>query len=249
MIRTLIIDDEEDAREALQMSIELYCPHINLLDTCASAEDGLRAISEHQPDLVFLDIQMPRLTGFDLLQQLANIPFEVIFVTAHDQYAIKAIRFSALDYLLKPVDVDDLMQAVRRAEPRLHQSNRTFQYQSLVHNSQFSHGNINRLAVPSADGIEFLDPNDIVYCQADGNYTTLYLINRNKRLISKNLKEFECLLAESGFCRVHHSSLINLKHIKKYIKGEGGYVILTDEHHVDVSRRKKEIFLGMLNKI
>jgi len=248
-IRTLIIDDEEDAREALRLSIEHYCPNLELLTTCDSAEAGLQAIHQNEPDLIFLDIQMPRLSGFDLLQQVASIPFEVIFVTAHDHYAIKAIRFSALDYLLKPVDVDDLMQAVRRAEQRIHQNERKYQYQSLVHNSQFTPGNIDRLAVPSADGIEFLDPNDIVYCQADGNYTTLYLTNRDKKLISKNLKDFECLLADSGFCRVHHSSLINLKHIQKYIKGEGGYVILTDNHHVDISRRKKEVFLGMLDKI
>jgi two-component system LytT family response regulator len=249
MIRTLIIDDEEDAREALRLSIEFYCPNIELLTTCPSAEAGLQSIHEYQPDLVFLDIQMPRLTGFDLLQQVASIPFEVIFVTAHDQYAIKAIRFSALDYLLKPVDVDDLMQAVRRAERRLHQNDRTCEFRSVVHNAQYNQDRINRLAVPSSDGIEFLDPNEIVYCQADGNYTTLYLTHQKKKLISKNLKDFESFLAESGFCRVHHSSLINLKHIQKYIKGEGGYVILTDNHHVDISRRKKEVFLSMLDKI
>ncbi|MGD1892597.1 MAG: LytR/AlgR family response regulator transcription factor [Cyclobacteriaceae bacterium] len=247
MIRTLIIDDEEDAREALRLSIEMYCTNIDLLDTCNSAEEGLKAIHEHQPDLVFLDIQMPRLTGFDLLQRVASIPFEVFFVTAHDQYAIKAIRFSALDYLLKPVDVDDLMQAVRRVEQRLQKANSIFQYQSLVHNAQLKPGQINRLAVPASDGIEFLDPNEIVYCQADGNYTTLHLTHRKKKLISKNLKDFEYLLAESGFCRVHHSSLINLKHIQKYIKGEGGCVILTDNHHVDISRRKKEVFLHQLS--
>ena len=192
---------------------------------------------------------MPHLSGFDLLQQIAPISFEVIFVTAHDHYAIKAIRFSALDYLLKPVDVDDLMQAVRKVQERLQQKRSNYQYQSVVHNMQFKPGRIERLAVPSFEGIDFFSLNDIIYCQADGNYTTLHLINHEKKLISKNLKDFESLLKESNFCRVHHSSLINMRHVQKYIKGEGGYIILTDNHHVDISRRKKEEFISMLNTL
>lgn len=249
MIRALIIDDEEDAREALRLSIKQYCPEVQLMAVCASPEEGLRAIQEHTPELVFLDIQMPRMSGFDLLQQLAPVPFEVVFVTAHDQYAIKAIRFSALDYLLKPIDIDDLMQAVHKVQQRLQQKNSTYQYQSVLHNMRFKPGKIDRLAVPSFEGIDFFDLADIIYCQADGNYTILHLTHQNSPLISKNLKDFESLLAESGFCRVHHSSLINIKHVQKYVKGEGGYVILTDGHHVDISRRKKEVFLSMLSRL
>ncbi len=249
MVRALLIDDEEDAREALRLSIGQYCPEVQLMAVYASPEEGLRAIRDQPPDLVFLDIQMPRLSGFDLLQQLAPVPFEVVFVTAHDQYAIKAIRFSALDYLLKPVDVDDLIQAVRRVQQRLEQKNSAYQYQSVLHNMRFRPGKIDRLAVPSFEGIDFFDLNDIVCCQADGNYTILHLVGKERKLISKNLKDFESLLAESGFCRVHHSSLINLRHVQKYVKGEGGYVILTDGHPVDISRRKKEAFLSMLDKL
>ncbi len=147
MIRSLLIDDEEDAREALRLSIGQYCPEVQLMAICASPEEGLRAIQAHTPDLVFLDIQMPRMSGFQLLQQLAPVSFEVVFVTAHDQYAIKAIRFSALDYLLKPVDVDDLIQAVRKVQQRLEQKNSAYQYQSVLDNIRFNPGKIDRLAV------------------------------------------------------------------------------------------------------
>ncbi|WPP49471.1 LytR/AlgR family response regulator transcription factor [Catalinimonas niigatensis] len=249
MIRALIIDDETDAREVLRMAIEKYCPEVSLMGVYESPEQGLKAIQEQQPDLVFLDVQMPQMSGFDLLQQASPLSFEVIFVTAHDQYAIKAIRFSALDYLLKPVDVDDLMHAVSKVQERLQQKNSAPQYQSVLNNIQYRARKIDRLAVPTLEGIEFFETDDIIYCQADGNYTRLFLTHHPGRLISKNLKDFEHLLAASGFCRVHHSSLINMKHIQKYVKGEGGYVILTDNHHVDISRRKKEEFLSLLNKL
>lgn len=249
MIRALIIDDEDDARESLRLAIERYCPQVQLITACASPEEGLKVIREHTPELVFLDIQMPRMTGFDLLQQLSPVSFEVVFVTAHDQYAIKAIRFSALDYLLKPVDVDDLIHAVDKVEERLGQKNSGYQYQSVLNNIQYRARKIERLAVPTLEGIEFFPTDDIIYCQADGNYTTLFLKNKQQILISRNLKDFENLLVESGFCRVHHSYLINMVHIQKYVKGEGGYVVLTAGFHVDISRRKKEEFLSMLDKL
>jgi two-component system, LytTR family, response regulator len=249
MIRALIIDDEADGREGLKAAVELYCPGILLLGDYQSPELGLAAIQQFNPDLVFLDVQMPRMSGFDLLKHLSPPAFEVIFVTAHNQYAIKAIRFSALDYLLKPVDVDDLIQAVGKAAERLGQKNRAYQYQSVLNNIQFSARKIERLAVPTFDGIEFFNTDDIIYCQAEGSYTNLILQNQPARIISKNLKDFESLLAASGFCRVHHSSLINLKHVQKYVKGEGGYVILTGNYHVDISRRKKDEFLHLLDKL
>ncbi len=249
MINAIIIDDEADGRETLRMAIEKYCPEVSVLGVCATPEEGLAAIRNQKPDLVFLDVQMPHMSGFDLLQQLLPLSFEVIFVTAHDQYAIKAIRFSALDYLLKPVDIDDLMHAVKKAEERLQHKNSAYQYQSVVNNIQIRSGKIEKLAVPSLEGIDFFNTDDIIFCQADGNYTNLFLTNKKSKLISRNLKDFESLLAGSGFCRVHHSYLINMKHIKKYVKGEGGYVILSHDHHVDISRRKKEEFLKMLDRL
>ncbi|MEO0333831.1 MAG: LytTR family DNA-binding domain-containing protein [Bacteroidota bacterium] len=249
MIRALIIDDEEDAREALRLTVTQYCSEVDLVAVCSSPEEGIQAIKELQPELVFLDIQMPRMSGFELLQQLSPVNFEVIFATAHDHYAIKAIRFSALDYLLKPVDVDDLIQATSKVQERIHQKNSTYQYQSVLNNMQYRARKLERLAIPTLEGIEFFRTDDIIYCRADGNYTKLFLQNQPSQLISRNLKDFESLLGESGFCRVHHSSLINLAHIQKYVKGEGGYVTLTDNHHVDISRRKKEEFLKLLNRL
>jgi two-component system LytT family response regulator len=249
MISTIIIDDEEDGQEALKIAIEKYCPDVLIKAVGGSAEEGIELIKNHKPDLVFLDIQMPRMSGFDVLQKVAPITFEVIFVSAHDQYAIKAIKFSALDYLLKPVDVDDLIHALEKVKLRLHSKNHSHQYQSVINNIRYRSEKIKKLAVPSLEGIDLFDTDDIIYCKAEGSYTTLFLTNKQHKLISRNLKDFENLLEESGFCRVHHSFLVNLKHVKRYVKGEGGYVILTDDHHVDISRRKKEEFLALLDRL
>lgn len=249
MIRTIIIDDEHYGRQSLQQALVQYCPEVEILISCESPEAGIAAIKALKPNLVFLDVQMPNMSGFDVLQQLSPIDFEVIFVTSYDQYAIKAIKFSAIDYLLKPLDVDDLIHAVQRVEENLQKNGKTQRYQSVLHNINYTSGKIEKLAVPTLDGIDFFRTDDIIYCEADGSYTTLYLSGKQKQVISKNLKDFENLLSGSGFCRVHNSHLINLGHVKKYIKGDGGYVILTDDHHVDISRRRKDAFLNGLNKI
>lgn len=249
MIRAILIDDEADARQALKIALETHCPEVEILRCCQTPHLGLEAIEMLQPDLVFLDVQMPGMSGFDLLQQIRRIDFTVIFVTAFDHYAIKAIKFSALDYLLKPVDVDDLIHAVQKVKKQTSPVSHAYPYQSALTNSQHNSGRIDKLAVPTHDGIDFYLTDDIIYCQADGSYTTLFLKGKPKQVVCKKLIDFENLLAESGFCRVHHSSLINLKHIQKYVRGEGGCVILTDNYHVDISRRKKEEFLQLINRL
>ena len=249
MIKAIIIDDEPHGCKALKKALDQYCPEVEVLAICEDPELGIKAIQDQKPNLVFLDIQMPKMSGFDVLKQLAPINFEVIFVTSYDQYAIKAIKFSALDYLLKPLDVDDLMQAVKKAQKRMENTGQDYRYQSIINNVNQQSGKIEKLAVPTLEGIEFFNISDIIYCQADRNYTNLILTNQRDHLISKNLKDFQILLSSSGFCRVHNSYLINMAHVKKYFKGEGGYVLLTDNHHVDVSRRRKEAFIKMLNKI
>jgi two-component system LytT family response regulator len=248
-IAAIIIDDESDGREALRIALERYFPEITIKRVCESPEQGIEAIQSVKPALVFLDVQMPHLSGFDLLKKVSPFDFEVIFVTAHDQYAIKAIRFSALDYLLKPVDIDDLRAAIQKVKERLEHKNTSQQYQSVLHNAQQNSGRIDRLAVPTQDGIEFFHTADIVFCEAQGSYTNILLKGKAKALVSRNLKDFENLLSESGFCRVHHSFLINMIHVRKYVKGEGGYVVMTDDHYVDVSRRKKDEFLKLLVKV
>jgi two-component system, LytTR family, response regulator len=247
MINAIIVDDEADGRESLQLAIEKYCPDVNIIGAYATPEQGIKFIRQLNPSLVFLDVQMPQMSGFDILQQLSPVTFKVIFVSAHDRYAIKAIKFSALDYLLKPVDVDDLIHAVKKV--REAHPNNSYQYQSVLNNIQVKSGKIEKIAIPSLTGIDFFQTDDIIYCRADGSYTTLFLKNKTECVVSKNLKDFENLLTESGFCRVHHSFLINLRHVRKYIKGEGGYVLLTDGHQVDISRRKKDEFLALLDRL
>ena len=249
MIRTIIIDDEEDGRNGLNIALKKYCPEIDVQHICESPEKGIEVIKKNKPDLVFLDIQMPNMSGFDLLQQLAPVNFEVIFVTAHDHYAIKAIKFSALDYLLKPIDIDDLIHAVKRVKERVSIEPTAFRYQSILNNIQYKSREIEKLAVPTLEGIDFFETQDIIFCKADGNYTVLYLKGKANKIVCRNLKDFESLLTEPAFCRVHHAALINMKHIQKYVKGEGGHVILTEGHQVEISRRKKESFLQLLNKV
>lgn len=247
MINTILIDDEVDGLEDLRHSIEKYCPDISIVGTFQQPSEAIEAIKMLKPDLVFLDVQMPGMSGFELLQKISPVSFNVIFVSAYDRYAIKAIRFSALDYLLKPVDVDELIQAVSRAKERL--GSEGYSLQSALHNAQLHSGRLEKLAVPSSDGIDFLDVRDIIFCKADGCYTHIHLVNRQTKVVTKVLKEFEDILAESGFCRVHNSFLINLSHVKRYVRGEGGYAIMTDNHHVDISRRRKDEFLSSLNRL
>jgi len=249
MLRALIIDDEEDARQSLLMTLQKFCPDVEVVQVCDGPEEGLTAIGTQCPDLIFLDVQMPHMSGFDLLEEIDSRQFHTIFVTAHDKYAIKAIRFSALDYLLKPVDVDDLLSAVATVKKAQSKQETDEGYQSILHNVRNRLGQEGKLAVPTRDGMEFIDLKDIIFCEADGSYTSIHLDARKTMLISKSLKEFEAILDPSTYCRVHHGSIINLGHITKYVKGEGGYAIMSNGEHVDISRRKKEEFMKLISKI
>jgi len=244
-IRAIIIDDEEDGREALHMATK-YCPEIEVVAICGSALAGLSAISEKKPDLVFLDIQMPHMSGFEMLQQLETIDFQVVFVTAYDQYAIKAIKFSALDYLLKPIDIEELQAAVKKICAIDTSDPIDYQLQAMYKNISQNKGALKKFAVPTLESLVFLNVEEIIYCQAERNYTTIYLREKKNIVVSKSLGDFEELLSGSGFYRIHHSFLVNMDHIQEYVKGDGGYVKLTDGHHADVSRRKKEQFLKQL---
>ncbi|QLG44383.1 LytR/AlgR family response regulator transcription factor [Costertonia aggregata] len=244
MIKAILIDDEAKARQGLRLVLEKYCPAVAILALCESPEIGLEKIKTLKPDLVFLDVQMPKMSGFDVLERIPEINFEVIFVTAYDRYAIKAIKFSALDYLLKPIDVDELVAAVNKIS--LKQQDKSHQYKSLFNNVKSDSEKLKRLAIPSDNEIIMQPIADIIYCEADSSYTTLFLTNKKKITVSKTLKEFENILPETDFCRIHHSTLVNMAHVVKYIKGEGGYVIISNDGHLNVSRRKKEHFLEML---
>jgi two-component system, LytTR family, response regulator len=242
MIKAIIVDDEKHCRETLSILLERHCPEVKVLAECSSAELGLEAIRKHRPDLVFLDVEMPQMNGFELLQQLEDIPFKVIFATGYDEYAIKAIRFSALDYLLKPVDKEELKKAVAKAgnhqEPK-----REAQLDILLQKLHPKPAGLQKIALPTLEGFELVPLEAIIKCESDSNYTHVFLKAGKKLLVSRTLKEIEELLKDHPFLRVHHSHLINLNEIVQYVRGEGGYVVMSDGSSVNVSRSRKEALL------
>ncbi|MBS1663795.1 MAG: response regulator [Bacteroidetes bacterium] len=243
MMTAIIIDDEAKGRLALRQKLKDYCPDVQLLGEAEDGEEGLRMIAQHQPDIVFLDIEMPRMNGFEMLVQLPRKNFHLLFTTAYDHYAIKAIRFSAFDYLLKPVDIEELKGAIAKIRQEGRQDNTGERIETLAHNLLTS---LNKIAIPSMNGLLFFDLQDIVHIEAQSNYTVFSFVNRPRLTVSKTLKEFEELLPADLFFRPHHSHIINLKYIKKYIKGDGGQIELQNGELVDVSRKKKDEFLRLI---
>jgi two-component system, LytTR family, response regulator len=247
-IRTILIDDELSCTETLEIELEMYCPQVEILTTCNSAADGLSKIVALRPDLVFLDIEMPWMNGFELLQQLNQINFEVIFVTAYDQFALKAFKFSAVDYLLKPIKKEDLIAAIGKVEQRIAKNLSTEHIEAMLSNIQFLQNEFQSIAIPTADGIEFIPVENIIYCASDNNYTYIHKMEGTPLLLSKTLKEVESMFDAHSFLRIHQSYLINLKHLRKYVRGAGGYVIMSDGKDLPVSRSKKEELLHKLGR-
>lgn len=246
MISAILIDDEEHCRESLSIQLARYCPAVTLVASCPSAAEGLKAIKQFQPQLVFLDVEMPRMNGFELLQEFTEIPFDVIFTTGYDAYAIKAIRFSALDYLLKPIDKDELIRAIdkvnARPAPTINQ-----QFDILLEKLGDKPVKLQKIALPSLEGFELVQVESILRCESDSNYTYVYLKTGRKLLVSRTLKEIEELLEGHSFLRVHHSHIVNLNEIERYVRGEGGYVIMSDNSSVTVSRSRKETLLKVFS--
>ncbi|TMI84865.1 MAG: response regulator transcription factor [Bacteroidetes bacterium] len=243
MIRAILIDDEVHCLDTLSMLLSDYCPDVQVVERCMSAKQALVAIQRHQPALIFLDIEMPIMNGFDLLEQFSEIPFAVIFTTSYDQYAIKAIRFSALDYLLKPIDAKELVVAVNKVKGQK-QLPAAEQFQMLLNQVQHKETGFKKIAVPTSEGFELIPAEQVVRCEADDNYTHLFLKNKNKVVASRTLKEMEEQLQDFNcFLRVHHSYLVNLNEVTKYVRGEGGYLIMSDGATVNVSRSRKEALM------
>ena len=243
MLRTLLVDDSPGIIRTLKKLIERYCPQIEIVATAGSADEAFELIGQMKPDLLLLDIEMPRGSGFDLLERCKPLDFEVIFVTAFDQYALKAIKFCALDYLLKPVDPAELKEAVRRAEERVSNRVQTQHFEFLLENLRVQDTKSHKLAIPTVEGLQFISVNRIVRCEAEGNYSMIKL-NDNSLLVStQRLKELESLLSDRDFCRVHRSHLVNLEYVKKYFRSGGGYILMADGAHIDLSRQKREDFL------
>jgi two-component system LytT family response regulator len=245
MIRAIIVDDEPYCCDTLETMLEKYCPDVQLVAVCHSGEEAITAINQQKPDLVFLDIEMPRMNGFDMLQKVSSVNFEIIFTTSFDQYALRAIRFSALDYLLKPIDKDDLVNAVQKVIQRS-QKPIAQQLQLLMQKLQQPSNPINKIALPTMEGLQMVPVESILYCESDSNYTTFHLKNNQKIIVSRTLKEMEEMLEEYSFARVHSSYLVNLQEVNKYIKGEGGYLVLNDGSTVNVSASRKKLLLAKL---
>ena len=246
MIKAILIDDEVHCIETLTILLKEYCPQVMIQDSCRSAKKALEAIEKHSPDLVFLDIEMPAMNGFEMLEQFHEIPFSVIFTTSYDQYAIKAIRFSALDYLLKPIDPKELIVAVQKIQTQKNLPSAE-QFEMLLKQVHHKGTGFQKIAIPTVEGFELIPAEQIVHCEADDNYTHLHLKNKNKITACRSLKEMEEQLQDfSFFIRVHHSYVVNLNEVTKYIRGEGGYLVLTDGSSVNVSRSRKDNLLKKL---
>ena len=242
MLKSIIVDDELKSRESLKKMLATFCQDIEVMATCQNVAEAVQAIEEYRPDVIFLDVQMQGETGFDLLTAIKNIDFEVIFTTAYSEYALKAIKFSAIDYLLKPIDIEDLQSAVAKIEKKQDQPI-TARLNQLIQNLQSGNSENYKLALPTTDGLTFIKTSEVMYCKASGNYTEIFMDNGKKHLVSRPLKEYDDMLSTQGFFRIHHSYLINLDCVKSYVRGEGGHVVMKDNCTLDVSRRKKEAFI------
>jgi two-component system, LytTR family, response regulator len=249
MIRTIIIEDESLSQETLTLLLQRHKDDIEIIDTCSNPTDGIESIAKHEPDLIFLDIQMPKMNGFDMLKKINTINFEVIFTTAFDKYAIDAIRTCALDYLLKPVDDEDLTTAIQKCKERMKEKNTTQHFQNLFNNLTNKNPLDKTLALSASDGISFVKMSDILRVEANGRYAKFYLLNKETILVSKTLGDFEDILSANQFFRIHDSAIINLNHVKKYTRGDGGTVLLSDNTELDVARRRKEEFLKLIPKL
>ncbi len=250
MLHAILVEDEQKSRLGLLKLLESYCPNVKVVGMAASVDEALVLLREHTDvKLVFLDIEMPGKSGFELLEAFERPPFQVIFTTAYDQYALKAIRMCALDYLLKPIHIKELIASVGKAEKHFQHEVYAESYQQLLFNLKNPNSPNPRIALPTHDGLVFLTVDQIARCEADGNYTKIVYSEHKEILASRKLKEFENMLASYNFFRVHHSHLINLSYLSAYKKGDGGIAVMVDGSEIPISRRKKDEFLDRLNKI
>ena len=244
----ILIDNEKNARTNLRALLQMFCPEVNIVGEGAGVSSGLEVLQAYPPQLLFLDVQMDDGTGMDLLNSLPERAFEVIFTTAYDQFALQAIKLSALDYLLKPIDPDELQAAVAKARTRLAEKGQqlqTLQWEALQHNYQGG-DHPKKLVLKDADKLYLVDVEDILRCEATGSYTQFFLLSGKKIVVSSNLREYEKQLKPFGFYRCHHSHLFNFQHLDHYEKGSGGFLVMKDGQKIPVSVRRKEAILGLL---
>jgi two-component system LytT family response regulator len=248
MIKTVIVEDELKSRDMLAAMIRKITPELEIVGLAGNVSEAEKLIRELKPELVFLDISMPDGSGFDLLEKVSGQKFELIFATASDQHAIRAIKFSACDYLLKPIDMDELKLAVEKVVHKKQSVPNMENLQFLIQHLRRADDNFQKITLPTGNAYEIVNVKDIVRCEADGSYTTFYLSDKRKLMISAGLKHYEELLPENDFIRVHHHHLINMQHVLRFLKEDGGYAVMSDGSKIEISRRKKEAFMEKLNR-
>jgi|SRR5690606_2348995 len=249
MIKAVLVDDEISNLENLRTLLENYCPQVNIVATAQRVSDALLVIETCLPDLVFLDIQMGEQTGFDVLKSLPTRKFEVIFVTAYDQYGIQAVKFAALDYLLKPIDIEELRSAVNKAEHKLAAQIQTSQIEFLLQQMKKPETHISKIALQMQSEIRYVSLSEIIRCEADNSYTHFFLSNGERILVSKSLKEYADLLCPNGFLRTHQSHLVNPKFVKSWLKEDGGVLLLTSGEKTPISKPNKETVKKALQRL
>ena len=248
-MKCIIVDDEILVAGNLEMLLARYCPEVEVDGIAHSAKEAEVLIRDKRPDLVFLDVEMPHGNGFDLLKKFDRVDFGVIFVTAFDHYAIKAIKFSAIDYLLKPIDINELVAAVSKAQIQLKSRSVNQGLNLLLQNMAQPATRLQKLTLPTMEGMTFVNIDEILYCKSDGNYTSFHLMGGQSLLVTRQIGTYEDLLPEPLFCRIHRQYIINVNKVTKYIKGRGGYVVMSDGKVIDVSVRKKEDFLNAYKRM
>lgn len=246
MIRAIIVDDEPKNRKILRTLIEKFCPQVGIEHEAGSAREAIGFISESKPDLLFLDIEMPYGNAFDLLDELMPIDFEIIFITAFDEYMLKAFKYSALDYLLKPVNIEELQAAVERASKKINSKNINQQLSSLLQNLDAKRALGAKIAIPTNDSYVFVTMKEILRLEARGNYTCIHTTDGSKHISSRNIKQYDEMLADKQFFRIHNSHIINMEHVRKYRRGRGGEVEMADGAVLEVATRRKDAFLALL---
>lgn len=246
MIKTVIVDDEPHCADRLSRLLHAHCPAVSVPTIFHTVEEGITGIAQLQPELVFLDVMIHDQTGFDLLKQLPQANFHLVFTTAYEKYALQAFKFSALDYLLKPIDPDDLVLCMERVQKTMRKDELADRLDALFHNLKRGQADKRRITIPTVSGLTFVQVSDIIRCQSEINYTVLYLKSDQKITVAKTLKEFEDLLSGYDFYRVHNSHLVNMAYVKSYNRGKGGYVCMCDNSVIEVASRRKEDFLKRL---
>jgi two-component system, LytTR family, response regulator len=248
MLRVVIVEDEIHSRETLKGMLEEFCEGVQIVGMAADVETAVTLIKETTPDLLFLDVELQTGTGFDVLDKVGEVGFDVVFTTAFEQYAVKAIKLSSLDYLLKPIDVEELQLAVEKAKEKNDDEVQKRKLEILMSNLEPSTAK-KRICLATGDSIEFINIPDILYCEANGAYTNFHLSSGTAILVSKNLKEYETILSDQNFMRVHNSFLINLAEVKKFVKSEGGYILMKNNSQISISQKKRDEFFERMTSI